>query len=304
VIAMTDVRQRLRRASEHLTPPDRAFERMLDRRDRKRRHERVAAAAVALVVAFAVIGGGLALLSGLLRERVRPGSDGTGQVDPRLVLDPGEYLYLRIRSSEAADGHIQDQETWWALDGSGEVRNRSTRQDKYPDPPTGVYDAGEFPAELFAGKDVSQLSTDPERLAAQLQTSIPADEVHPDPERTMDVVSVLLFGYPNVTPDLRAALFEIAAGLEGIRRIENVEDPVGRTATALSVASTEIRGTWTYYFDPATRQLMASTWVYEDNPPAVVILDSGIVHASGRRPTGDEWLFRQSSVAGKSAIDS
>jgi ferric-dicitrate binding protein FerR (iron transport regulator) len=54
---MTDERERLRRASEHLPTPDRAFERMLDRRDRKRRHERVAATAVALVVAFAVIGG-------------------------------------------------------------------------------------------------------------------------------------------------------------------------------------------------------------------------------------------------------
>jgi hypothetical protein len=67
----------------------------------------------------------------------------------------------RIHNSEAVDGHIRDEETWWALDGSGEVRNRSTRQDKYPGLPTGVYDAGEFPAELFAGKDVSELSTDP-----------------------------------------------------------------------------------------------------------------------------------------------
>jgi hypothetical protein len=299
---MTDVRERLLRASEDLTLPDRAFERMLERRDRKQQHERVAAVTVALVL-FAVIGGGLALLSGLLRERVKPGSDGTEQVNPRLVLDPGEYFYLRILSSEAEDGHIQDQETWWALDGSGEVRNRSTLQDKYPDPPTGVYDAGEFPAELFAGKDVSQLSTDPDSLAAQLQTGIPADEVLPDPERTMDLVSVLLFSYPNVTPDVRAALFEIAAGLEGVRSIESAKDPAGRSATALSVASTVVRGTWTYYFDPATRQLMAWTWVYEDNPPAVVILDSGIVHASGTRPTGDEWLFRQSSVAGESALE-
>jgi hypothetical protein len=295
---MTDLRERLRRAGEHLAPPDRAFERMLERRDRKQRNERVAAAMVALALAFAVIGGGLTLLSGLLRESAKPGSDGTVQVDPHLVLDPGEYFYLRIRSSEAADGYIRDEETWWAVDDSGEVRNESTRQDKYPDPPTGVYDAGEFPAELFAGKDVSALSTDPERLAAQLQTGIPADEVLPDPEGTMDVVSVLLLGYPNVTPEVRMALFEIAAGLEGVRRIEHVEDPAGRTATALSISSTEVRGAWTYYFDPATRQLMASTWVYQDNPPAVVILDSGIVHASGTRPAGDEWLFRQSSVAG------
>lgn len=301
---MTDLRERLRGAGEHLAPPDRAFERMLERGDRKRRHERVAATIVALVVAFAVIGGGLTLLSGLLRESAKPGSDGTGRLDPRLVLDPGEYLYLRIRSSEAADGYLRDEETWWALDDSGEVRNESTRRDKYPNPPTGVYEAGQFPAELFAGKDVSALSTDPERLAAQLRTGIPEDELLPDPERTTSVISVLLLDYPNVTPEVRAALFEIAGRLEGVRRTEYVEDPAGRTATALSVASTEVRGTWTYYFDPVTRQLMATTWVYRDNPPAVVILDSGIVHASGARPAGDEWLFQRSSIAGESSIDS
>jgi hypothetical protein len=51
VIAMTDVRERLRRVSERLTPLDRAFERLLEREARKRRCGRVAAATVALVVA-------------------------------------------------------------------------------------------------------------------------------------------------------------------------------------------------------------------------------------------------------------
>ena len=307
MIAMTDVRERLRRASEHVTPPDRAFERMLERRDRKQRHERVAAATVAIVAAVAVIGASVALLSGLARERVKPGSDGTQQVDPRLVLDPGEYFYLWIRSSEAVDGHIQDQETWWALDASGEVRNRSTRQDKYPDLPTGVYEAGEFPAELFAGRDVSRLSTDPERLAAQLQTESPYTDVllgEPEPERTWRVITILLLDHPNVRPDLRAALFEVAARLESVRRTEHVEDSAGRSATALSFTNEEARVTWTEYFDPTTRQLMAWTSEYEDNRPAVVVVDSGIVDAPGTRPTGDEWLFRQSSVIGESSIGS
>jgi hypothetical protein len=307
VIAMTDVRERLRRASEHVTPRDGAFERMLERRDRKQRHERVAAATVALVVAFAVIGGGLTLLSGLLREGVKPGSDGTEQVHPRLVLDPGEYFYLRITSSEEADGWIRDEETWWALDDSGEVRNRSTRQDKYPYPPTGVYDAGEFPAELFAGKDVSALSTDPERLAAQLQTESPYADVlmgEPEPERLWDVIRILLLDHPNVTPDLRAALFEVAAGLPGVRMTEQVQDPVGRSATTLSFTNEDERITWTGYFDPATRQLMAWTSVYEDNPPAWIVLDSAIVDAPGTGATADDWLFQQSSVTGEPAIDS
>jgi hypothetical protein len=304
---MTDVRELLRRATEHVTPPDRAFERMLERRDRKQRHERVVAAAVALVVALAVIGGGLTLLSGLVRERVKHGSDGTSQVDPLLVLHPGEYFYLRIHSSEAADGYIRDEETWWALDDSGEVRNRSTRQDKYPDLPTAVYDSGEFPAELFAGKDVSRLATDPEKLATQLETESPYTNVlmgHPEPERTWRLVTILLLDYPNVTPDLRAALFEVAARLETVRRTEHVDDPAGRSATALSFTSEQDPVTWTAYFDPATRQLMAWTSVYQDNRPAWIVFESAIVDASGVQPTADEWLFPQLSLRMDSALGS
>lgn len=296
---MTDARERLRRASERLSPPDRVFERLLERRDRKRRHERVAAATVALVIAFAVIGGGLTLLSGLLGERVKPGGEAAEQIDPRLVLDAGEYFYLRIRSSEGADGWIRDEATWWAPDGSGEVRNNSTRQDKYPSPPTGVYDAGEFPAELFAGKDVSQLSTDPKKLATQLRTESPYTDIltgHPEPERTWRVITILLLDYPNVTPDLRAALLEVAAGLEGVRRADHVEDPGGRSATALSFTSEQDPITWTASFDPATRQLMAWTSVYEDNTPAWIVLESAVVDTSGVQPTAEEWLFRQPSL--------
>jgi hypothetical protein len=296
---MNDVRERLRRASERLTPPDRAFERLLEREARKRRQGRVAAATVALLVAFAVIGGTLTVLSGLLREHVEPGSGGMGQVDPRLILDPGEYFYLGIRSSEAPDGWIRDEGTWWALDGSGEVRNNSTRQDKYPNPPTGIYAAGEFPAELFAGEDVSALSTDPESLAAQLQTESPYTDVlmsHSEPERTWRVVTFLLLDYPNVTPELRAALFKVAAGVENVRRTEHVEDPAGRSATALSFTSEQDPVTWTAYFDPATRQLMAWTSVYEDNPPAWIALESAVVNAPGAQPTAEEWLFPPPSL--------
>ncbi len=306
---MTDVRERLRRASEHLTPSDRAFERLLERRDRKQRHERIAAATIALVVAITVIGGGLTLLSGLIRERVKPGSHGAEQVDPRLILDPGEYFYLKVSSSEAVDGHIRDEETWWALDGSGSVRNNSTRQDKYPTPPSGVYEAGQFPVEA----DLSRLSTDPQRLATQLASVSPFADMlaceselacEPEPERIWRVIGTLLLDFPNATPDLRAALFEVAAGLPGVRTTEHVEDPVGRSATTLSFTNPDERITWTDYFDPATRQLMSWTSVYEDNRPAWVVFESAIVVASGVQPADDEWLFPQPSLPVGAAIHS
>jgi hypothetical protein len=288
---MTEVRERLLRASERVTPPDRAFERMLERGDRKKRQEKIVAAAVALVVAFAVSGGALTLLSGLLRGDVQPASDGADKVDPRLVLGPGQYVYLKVRSSEAVDGHIRDEETWWALDGSGTVRNDSTRQDKYPTPASGVYAAGRFPVEV----DLSQLSTDPQGLAAQLEAVSPfadllAEGDEPEPERQWRVIAALL-DLPNATPELRAALFEVAAALPGVRTTGDVEDPVGRSATALSYTNEGEGITWTEYFDPATRQLMSWTSVYEGNRPAWVVYDSAIVGAPGVQPTRDQWLF-------------
>jgi hypothetical protein len=82
-MTITDVRSRLRRASDRVMPPERAFERMVDRRERKRRTERVAAAVIASTLALAVIGGTVAALSGLARDRVQPGNNGASRVDPR-----------------------------------------------------------------------------------------------------------------------------------------------------------------------------------------------------------------------------
>jgi len=110
------------------------------------------------------------------------------------------------------------------------------------------------------------------------------------------VITILLLDYPNVTPDLRAALFEVAAGLEGVRRTDHVEDPGGRSATVLSFTSEQDPITWSTYFDPTTRQLMAWTSVYGDNPPAWIALDSAVVDAPGVQPTADEWLFPPPSL--------
>jgi hypothetical protein len=283
-----------------MTSPDRAFERLLERRDRKRRHERVAAASVALVIAFGVIGGGILLLSGLLGGHAQPGSGDTNQVDPRLVLGSGEYFYLGIRSSESADGYIRDEQTWWALAGSGEVRNESTRQDKYPLPRSGVYDPGQFPIEA----DLSELSTDPETLATQLRTVSPFAEMfacdpgaacEPEPRRRLGLIGMLLT-FPNATPDLRAALFEVASETQGVRTIEGVQDPGERTAVALSFAAQSEDVTWTWYFDPATRQVMAMTSKYDDNAPAWTVFESAIVGAPGVQPAGDQWLVAQPSL--------
>jgi hypothetical protein len=232
---MDDVRDRLRRASELVTSLDRPFDRMIERRDRKRRSRRLASATFAFAIASAVVGGGVILLS-RMGDHV-PAAVGTGwRSTKELAMQPGDYLYLRIESSGEEDGHIRDEETWWGIDGSGEVRNRSTRQDKYPYPPSGAYERGEFPIE----SDVSLLSTDPEVLASQLrQEPWNHSEGEPESERMWDLVSFLLTDVPTSTPELRAALFDVANDIEGVVVMENDLDPVGRPAIGLRFSDEE-----------------------------------------------------------------
>jgi hypothetical protein len=271
---MTDVRTELRRAGRSIDVPDGSFERLIERRDRRRRRSRAVTFAVAIGVTAVSVSALAVLLSGLRGGPIRGGSD--WQPSRRLAMQPGEYLYLRVTSDEAEDGHVRDEETWWAPDGSGEVRSRSTRTDKYPYPPTGVYDPGTFPIWLHG---VSSLSTDPAVLATQLR------------EVTYDW-DTLLFETPYATPELRAAVFDVASGLDGVTVIEDARDPAGRPAIALETSE---RGdgdvsTWRTYFDPGTHQAIAWTFTSSRGGSAWILLESAIVGEAGDLPEPDEWL--------------
>jgi len=282
---MTDVRERLRNATELVTLPERPFERLLERRDRGRRSQRLASAAVAFAIAAAAVGGGVFVLSRLGQDQVDTG--GGWHSTKALALQPGEYFYLRVESSEAEDGQIRDEETWWGLDGSGEVHNRSTRQDKYPYPPSGTYGPGAFPI----WSDVSDLSTDPSVLAAQLRKE-PWNhfEGQPESERMWDLASFLLTELPTPTPDLRAALFDVGRDIEGVTVNQNDQDRVDRPAISFLFSDAENGGTWRMYFDPGTHQPLAWTFTSDRGGESWEIFESGIVDAAGVRPQGERWL--------------
>jgi hypothetical protein len=283
---MDDVRERLKNASELVTPLDRPFDRMVERRDRKRRSQRLASAVVAFAVAAAAVGGGVILLSRLGQDHVDTGEGGWHSTKA-LALQRGEYFYLRVESSEAEDGQVRDEETWWGLDGSGEVRNRSTRQDKYPYPPSGTYEEGDFPMWL---RHVQQLSTDASVLDGQLRVDPWDWGGGPEDERLWDLTGVLLLETPSATPELRAALFEVASRISGVAINEKDADPVGRPAIALSFSDAKNGITWRMYFDPGTHQAMAWSFRSDRGGEGWVLLGSGIVGSSGVRPEGDQWL--------------
>jgi hypothetical protein len=292
VVQMDDVRERLRQAGGFVSPPERAFDRLAERRDRNRRNERVTVFVVVAVL-VAIVGSGLIVLGRLGSQqggRSADGGAGSSALIRSLKIEPGQYFYLTIKTSRAEDDHVVNLETWWGTDGSGEVRDTSNRPDKYPPLPSGVFGPGTFPrvhcTQCLA--DVGSLSTDPGELAAGLR-ALHQDGWPSEAEELWDNIGYLLLEVPNAAPDLRAALFEVAASLDGVTTIQDTQDPAGRSAIALQYTAEEI--TWKMYFDPGTHQLMAWTSTYGENVPAWAILESGVVGSTGVRPDGDQWLF-------------
>src|SRR6266567_3792706 len=238
---MNDARERLRQAGELIPAPAEPFERLLRRRDRRRRRERVMAGALSLALVAGVLGGTIAVLSRTgARGHVTPGSGGShagqgrgGAVAPAgsHPLGDGQYFYLKA-TIVAADGNIVT-ETWWKSDGSGRAAFDCTipNCDKvWGSGPTGTFGPGEFPTD----SDVTELSTDPAVLANQLL------------DRTG----------PNAEPDLRAAIYQVAKTVPGVQVVATAPDPAGRPATALEFpydGGPVVR----YDFDPNTLQLLA-----------------------------------------------
>ena len=285
---MTEVKTRLQEAGRLVTLPDRPFDRLVERRGRERRRQRITTLTVGLLVAVGSLGG-----VGLLMSRLDDGSRDVGagwEPSRRLALRPGEYFYLRVTSDEAVDGHVRDVETWWAPDGSGEVRNRSTRQDKYPYPPSGSYEAGEFPVEI---RDVAELSTNPDELAAQLLHERWDWAGPAGPERMFEITTVLTLEAPYATPRLRAALFAVTSAADGVTVVADARDPAGRLGIALETSERDGMDTavWTLYFDPDTHQAIAWTFESTRGGSAWILLESAIIVESGRQPGAEEWLM-------------
>jgi hypothetical protein len=303
---MTDLREPLDRASKLVSNPADPYGRLVARRTRKRRNERLTAGFVALVVVGAAIGVTAAALHSTSRHRRTTGS---GSSAP--ALQPGQYLYRQETIQPGPDDPngvvIQ---TWWATDDSGRVT------DVCPDPCNYGVDAGTFGPGKFPGdSDVSGLSTDPDVLFDQMiqrtspSGSSPEPAFSPGPELASGVtagslrvaVQELLMD-PNGSPDLRAALFEVAQRIPGMEVTEGTTDPSGRPATKLSFELPRLPGepggTWELYFDQASGQMMAERFVAAPGAasPGGMVFNEGIVDSIDVVPTGDQWLFPPAPV--------
>lgn len=293
--------ERLRRTGELVSPPEPAMERLALRRDRRRRNRRIASTMVALAVAGGGIGGAVYGMSALVDGRpTAPGAPAApAEANPPPPLQTGQYFYekvtLLLPDAYGLRAGRVTEETWWGPDGSGRREGRSTTPD-YGLGPVGSWGPGEMPVE-----DLSGLSMDPDVLAQQLvERSAPAG-ASPQPPGTpppdVEVDSAMLWRaishlleMPNAEPALRAALFEVAAGIPEVELLRDAVDPVGRRAIALRLSVGD--GTFEEYFDPDTLQLVASVEDYGSGAAWYRIVESaGIVGSTEESPQGSELLI-------------
>jgi hypothetical protein len=273
-------------------PPDdpdaieRARSRLLDaihteeiRRRRRRRLVLPAAATMALVVAAAVVValvgpiGGSAAAAAELR---RLGTIASSAEVPH--LREGEYLLvvsdeLRLEARMEIGGdsftvvsRLQLQ-TWIARDGSS-VRHTEVISSEFasaadrrsweaagePDVPQ----AGEVHDESsqrngYFWVDLSGVPREPAQLLAALRAGSIVPRAPGDDHVFLLIGDLLAQG--DASPDLRAALFEAAARLEGIEEVGAITDPLGRDGIALALDGASIRTQ--LVFDPETADLLS-----------------------------------------------
>lgn len=276
---MNDLRNELERARTGAPPIRIDLDDVYRRRDRKEVRRRIGAFVVALGICAALVLGLLSVVRGQPGQTMPAFGGPTG---PRLGLADGEYVYTRLNCvvlGQPSEGTLScpDIQTWWALDGSGReiVGSRDSS-----------YGPAGFPADTG---DLSYLSLDATMLERQLRDRTAPDGASPEPYAeftpgpgqeghvTAGLVRAIgeLLQDPNAIPSLKAALFQVLAGLQGMHVVEQTTDPVGRPANELWIETEEQMHHW--WFDPQTEQLLATGSGYGDGTSWLWIVErSGV----------------------------
>jgi hypothetical protein len=248
---MNDTLNDLRRAREQLHPAVGAFDRWSRARRRRERISRAGVISVALVIGLV----GVPLMFGLIDGSPDGGTQPFDAASVDLGLRAGEYYYQHVGGR---------YELWWALDGSGRIRNADGDET--------TYGPGEFQSDTI---EASGLSTDPTHLELQLRQRVEPTGASPEPYQswyegcgctvepgqegpiTWGLVRSIhdLLLAPDVTPEQKAAVFHVAEGLDGMTVTRDATDPAGRPAILLSINTEQRLHEW--WFDPASLQLLA-----------------------------------------------
>jgi len=309
---MTDTKLLLERAGR--SAPDVAFgleefRRLRERRDRVRRIRAGAVgltlAVVAATVAFTALQGGDA--SDTDGQYASTGATLPPATRSPFVAAPGELYYravLFVRAGcpedlveECYGNEVRlDATYWWSPnDDSGRIAVDDAQAYGIEG---GRFGAGAFPN--LNGIDVSEFPLEPAALtefllerSAEAGVS-PAPLITPPPEgaprdgQLWRAITDLLAD-PHVTPTVRAALLDVAVGVQGTTLETGVVDPAGRPAHAI------VFGNWggeleeRLYVDPDTHELLASTTSSPDGAIVEIYLvqHAGVADSTETGPEPD-----------------
>jgi hypothetical protein len=300
-----DLLERLRRRSSAAAPPEPAYGRLLDRRDRKRRTSKVAS----LVMGLVVFGAGAAVAAvafvghgpGAKHPGASFGDRGTTR-SSALVAGSGQSYYWK--TDRVMPGRDVIEEMWWGDDGSGRYFVDQSNPDYGVLSGTRWNDAEGFPGVFPFESDLSNLSTDPEVLGGQLADRSAPNGSSPRPQVTVSPgvslesselwsAGTQLLQMGNATPSLRVALYDVLSQIP-----ETVdgrgEDPAGRPALTITLGFGEYYGgkAQTLYFDPHTHLLMAMTGGQDGT---VIVVNDGIADSTSATPSADQRFFAAST---------
>jgi hypothetical protein len=216
-----------------------------------------------------------------------------------------DSMYLNMmptRSGELIAALVSKTRTMWiAPDGSGRIReaagelvfpsesSRSAWQ-AAGSPPLGRAINQDFGPQQLSFEDMSRLPTDPSALATVIRER--AQRADPPLHDEMFVIVGDLLRQQTAPPQVRAALYKVAAGIPGVELVGQVRDRAGRQGVAVAMTSTYtgLKQRHVLIFDPKTSALLAEETVlleavrWVDAKPPVVIgyatyLESGVVQS-------------------------
>jgi hypothetical protein len=311
---MRDEHDLLEQAMARGPRPDFTLSDLEGRRERRQRRKRVEAGVLGLTVGVMVLVGALLALR---HEPTRVAGDGSagdlqsGDLPPatvaQLVAEPGQYYYWSIRLvggcypgqeqvCGGTDVHL-DVTYWWSSDDSGRIEVDERRNYGIEE---GRFEAGAFPNNN--GIDVSSFPLETGLLTQFLLDrsaeggSSPAPLVTPPPDGAprdgqMWRAITDLLADPHVTPTVRAALLDVAAGLHGSHVTTDVVDPVGRPAHVIEFGNWGGELAERLYLDPTTHELLAWTKTAStgDEPfEYFVVQGAGVVDSTEVAPSEEE----------------
>src|SRR6266545_3488831 len=166
---------------------------------------------------------------------------------PATAPGPGEYTYVKQQWG-IVGGPGGTVEWWIASDGSGRMHR------------SGAHTIGVWVMTQEGGRGERRVFVEGHDRTAHDATFGPGRFAEFYEKVNPGVLDGRIDGLPSdpkalevlLRRKLRGAVYDIAAGLEGVEIKERVTDPVGRAATAIALCSAAIPARYEVFFDPAT----------------------------------------------------